>query len=387
MASICRRISPLAVAVFLGIVLPVTGAHAEVKIGLILSLTGPAASIGIPYENGVAVAIERIPEIAGEKLKLITLDDASDPSTAARDARKLIEQDNVDIILGSAGAPASLAAANVAYESKVPMIILAPAVMKPNQQDWEVTVVQPMSMMIAGVVNHMKEHSITTVAFIGFNDAAGDVVYDALTRSAAPAGIKVVTDQRYGRTDTSVMAQVLKIIASQPQAVLTGGSGTPGALSHLTLAERGYSGATYSSPASTNKDFLRLAGAAVNGMIIPAGPFVVFEQLPDNNPIKQAAAAFKSAWLKVNGEWTNDAFAAYGYDGWLIMSDAVKRAAGKGRPGTPEYRQALRDALYQTTELAGAQAIYNFRPGSPYGADERSRVIVQWQTDRFKLVQ
>jgi branched-chain amino acid transport system substrate-binding protein len=239
MASICRRISPLAVAVFLGIVLPVTGAHAEVKIGLILSLTGPAASIGIPYENGVAVAIERIPEIAGEKLKLITLDDASDPSTAARDARKLIEQDNVDIILGSAGAPASLAAANVAYESKVPMIILAPAVMKPNQQDWEVTVVQPMSMMIAGVVNHMKEHSITTVAFIGFNDAAGDVVYDALTRSAAPAGIKVVTDQRYGRTDTSVMAQVLKIIASQPQAVLTGGSGTPGALSHLTLAERG----------------------------------------------------------------------------------------------------------------------------------------------------
>jgi branched-chain amino acid transport system substrate-binding protein len=122
-------------------------------------------------------------------------------------------------------------------------------------------------------------------------------------------------------------------------------------------------------------------------MIIPAGPFVVFEQLPDNNPIKQAAAAFKSAWLKVNGEWTNDAFAAYGYDGWLIMSDAVKRAAGKGRPGTPEYRQALRDALYQTTELAGAQAIYNFRPGSPYGADERSRVIVQWQTDRFKLVQ
>jgi branched-chain amino acid transport system substrate-binding protein len=387
MKTVRRRILAWAAAAFLASALPPTAARADVTIGLILSLTGPAASIGVPYQKGIAAAMERISDVAGEKLKLITLDDASDPSTAARDARKLIEQDKVDIILGSAGAPASLAAASVAYENKVPMIILAPALMKPNQRDWEITIVQPMSMMIAGVVDHMKEHGVTTVAFIGFNDAAGDVVYDGLTQAAGAAGITVVTNQRYARTDTSVVAQVLKIISLQPQAVLTGGSGTPGALSHLTLAERGYSGAIYSSPASTNNDFLRMAGASVNGMIIPAGPFVVFEQLPDGNPIKQAATDFKNAWLKVNGEWTNDAFAAYGYDGWLIMSDAVRRAVGKAKPGTPEYRAALRDAMYQTTELPGVQAIYNFRPGNPYGADERARVIVQWQSGRFKLVQ
>jgi branched-chain amino acid transport system substrate-binding protein len=365
----------------------ITDATADVTIGLILSLTGPASSIGLPYQKGVLAALDRIPEAGGEKLKLITLDDNSDPTAAARDARKLIEQDKVDIILGSSGAPASLAAATVAYESRVPMIILAPAAMKPNQQDWEITVVQPMSMMIAGIVDHMKRHGIATVGFIGFNDAAGDTVYDALVKSAGTANIKVVTDQRYARTDTSVVAQVLKIMALEPQAVMTGGSGTPGALPHLTLAERGYNGAIYSSSASTNRDFLRMGGASVNGMTIPAGPFVVFDQLPDSNPIKAAAFDFKSAWLKSNGEWTNDSFAAYGYDGWLIMADAVKRAAGKAKPGTPEYRQALRDAMYETRELVGVQAIYNFRPGTPYGADERARVIVRWHADRFEIAE
>lgn len=216
MKSVLGRMFPLVVATFFGEAWLATGARADVTIGLILSLTGPAASIGIPYQQGVRAAMERIPAISGEKLKLITLDDNSDPSMAARDARKLIEQDKVDIILGSAGAPASLAAANVAYESKVPMIILAPATMKSNQQDWEITVVQPMPMMIAGVVDHMKRHDIATVAFIGFSDTAGDAVYDALMQSAAPAGIKVVSDQRYARTDTSVVAQVLKIMALQP---------------------------------------------------------------------------------------------------------------------------------------------------------------------------
>jgi branched-chain amino acid transport system substrate-binding protein len=167
--------------------LSVTRAQAGVTIGLILSLTGPAASIGISYQKGMLAAIDRISEVTGEKPKLITLDDNSDRSAAARDARKLIEQDKVDIILGSAAAPASLAVRGVAYESKVPMIILAPAAMKHNQQDWEVMIVQPMSMMIAGVIDHMKRHGIATVAFIGFSDAAGGTVYDALVGSAGPA--------------------------------------------------------------------------------------------------------------------------------------------------------------------------------------------------------
>lgn len=366
---------------------PAGASPQEVTVGLISSLSGPAASIGIPYERGIAAAMSQISEIAGKKLKLITLDDASDPSTAARNARKLIDEYKVDVILGSAGAPASLAAASVAYENKVPMIILAPATMKPGQQDWQITVVQPMTMMIAGVVDHMKKAGIKSVAFIGFSDAAGDTVYDALMQSAARTGIKVVTNERYARSDTTVTAQTLKIISARPDAVLTGGSGTPGALAHLALAERNYGGAMYSSSASTNKEFLRVGGASLNGMLIPAGPFVVFDQLPDSNPIKKAAMDFKAAWIKLNGEWTNDAFAAYGYDGWLIMADAVRRVADKAKPGTAEYRTALRDALYQTTELAGVQAIYNFRPGNPYGADERARVIARWDKDHFQLVE
>jgi branched-chain amino acid transport system substrate-binding protein len=387
MKLVYSRILTLTVALFGATATFLPGARADVTVGLILSLSGPAASLGIPFVKGVAAGVAQVPEVAGEKLKLITLDDASDPSAAARNARKLIEENKVDIIMGSSTAPASLAAASVAYESKVPMIILAPAIMKPGQQDWEITIIPPMPMMIAGVVDHMKKVGIKSVAFIGFSDAAGDAVYDGLVQNATPAGIKIVTNERYARSDTSVMAQVLKIMAARPDAVMTGGSGTPGALSHLTLAERNYGGAIYSSHASTNKEFLRVGGDSLNGMIIPAGPVVVFEQLPENNPIKKAAIEFKSAWIKANGDWTNDPFAAYGYDAWLVMADAVKRVAGKAKPGTSEYRAALRDALYQTTELVGVQAIYNFKPGNPYGVDERARVIVRWKNDHFELIE
>lgn len=380
------RINLLASTVLAG--MAVAGAaRADVTIGITNSLSGPAASIGVPYDKGLAAGMLQIPMAGGEKLVVIKLDDASDPSAAARNAKKLIDENKVDVILGSAGAPASLAAAGVAFESKVPMIILANGAMKPGQQDWQVTIPQPTTLMLSAIIEPMKKAGVKTVGYIGFSDAWGDTVYDALMELTKPAGITVVTNERYARPDTSVNGQVLKIVAARPDAVMTGGSGTPGALPHLALAERGYKGLQFSSHASTNRDFLRSSGDSVNGMMIPAGPFVVFDQLPASSPFRKAAEDFKASWIKANGEWTNDAFAAYAYDGWLILADAVTRTAGKAKPGTPEYRTALRDAIYSTKELAGTNAVYNFKPGSPFGSDERARVVVRIEKGgSFKLV-
>jgi len=231
----------------------------------------------------------------------------------------------------------------------------------------------------------MKKDGIKTVAFIGFSDAWGDLVYNALMKSAPAAGIEVVSNERYARTDMSVAGQVLKIIAKRPDAVMTGGSGTPGALPYLSLAERGFKGPVYGQHALINPDFLRVVGAAGRGAVMPTGPVIVAEQLPDSNPTKSIALDFRSVFQKVNNAPTSDAFSAYAFDGWLVFADAAARAAGKAEPGTPEFRLALRDAIASTKEVVGTHGIYNFHPGNLYGVDERARVLVKIDNGKWML--
>jgi branched-chain amino acid transport system substrate-binding protein len=362
-------------------------AQAQINVGVVTSLSGPISSIGIPYGKGIAAGLASINEISGQKVKIFQLDDASDPSAAARAAHKLIEEDKVDIILGAAGAPPTLAVYGIAYEAKVPMIVIANILVEGERGEWQITVPQPASLMVAADVENMKKAGIKTVAYIGYSDAWGDLVYDALMKTAPPAGIQVITNERYARADTSVTAQILKIVAAHPDAVLTGGSGTPGALPHIALADRGYRGPEYSTHAIINKEFVRVGGAAVDGVIAPTGPVVVAEQLPASNPIRKVALEFREVYQKVNNEPANDAFAAYAYDGWLIFADTAKRALATGaKPSTPEFRKALRDAMVTTKDVVGTHAVYNFKPGERYGTDERSRVMVQLDKGTWKLL-
>jgi branched-chain amino acid transport system substrate-binding protein len=241
--------------------------------------------------------------------------------------------------------------------------------------------------MVAADIEHMKKHGIKTVAYIGYGDSWGDLVYDALVRTAEPAGIKVIMNERFARADTSVTPQVLKIIAARPDAVLTGGSGSPGALPHLALYERGYRGPVYSSHAIINTEFVRVGGAAVEGVVAPAGPVVVADQLAADNPIRAAGMEFRALYEKANGDKGADSFAAYAYDSMVLLSEAAKRALATGaRPGTAEFRLAMRDALVSTKDVVGTHAVYNYVPGERYGTDERSRVIVRLEKGVWKLV-
>jgi len=234
---------------------------ADLKVGLSVSLSGPNSSLGVPYAKGMQAAIAYKPEINGRKVHLVVLDDASDPSNAGRNARKLVEEEKVDVLMGSSGVPATIAISQVGRETKTPMIGLSPISLAPAESDWTVTVAQPPQLMIDAVVQRMKRDGVKTVGYIGFTDAWGDLVYNSLMKAAEPAGIKVVTNERYARADQSVTGQVLKIIAARPDAVMTGGSGTPGALPYLALAERGFKGNVYGQHGLINPDFVRVAGA------------------------------------------------------------------------------------------------------------------------------
>ena len=378
-----RRLTILLVLLLTGI----GPAHAQIKIGVIQSMSGPIASIGMPYVKGFNAFMLGGREIGGQKLELITIDDASDPAASARAARKLIEEDKVDLLVAASGAPPTLAVYGVAAEAKVPVIVSANVFLPGERGEWEITIPQPAPLMVAADVEHMKKAGIKTVAFIGFNDAWGDMVYDALMKTAEPAGIKVIANERYARADTSVTPQVLKILALRPDAVLTGGSGSPGALPHLALAERGYRGPVYSTHAVINNEFVRDGGASVNGVVAPTGPIVVAEQLPAGNPIRAVALDFRERFVKANPGATPDPFAAYGYDCMLVANNVLTRAlAGPAKPGTPEFRAAVRAAMVTTKDVVGTHAVYNFTPGERYGTDERSRVMVQLQNGIWTLL-
>jgi branched-chain amino acid transport system substrate-binding protein len=373
-------------ALLLG-VLP--SAHAEILVGFVTGLSGPVSSIGIPNAKGLAAGQAYIGEIEGEKVRVIQLDDASDPTASTRNARKLVEQEKVDILIGTSGAPQTLAMATAAIEMKVPMIAVSPIAPVPAGEDgpWVVQTPQPAPLLVKGIVDHMKGRGLKTVAFIGYSDAFGDLMYDSLVQDAKAADIKVVANERYARSDTSVTAQVLHAISSHPDAIMLGGTGTPGALPALALSERGYKGPLYGNHGMISADFLRLAGKSAEGIICPTGPVTAAEQLAENNPIRKVALAFRAAFEKVNGEAATDSFSSYSFDGWLIFADAAKRALASGaKPGSPAFHAALRQALFTTKEVVGTQGVYTFTPADRHGGDDRSRIMVQIQNGKYKLL-
>jgi branched-chain amino acid transport system substrate-binding protein len=360
---------------------------ADLTIGFVTSLSGPGASIGIPYEKGVLAGYAYADKVGAHKIKLIRLDDASDPSAATRNARKLVEEEKVDVLMGTSGVPGTIAMVVVAAETKTPMISLTPSSQpqSPHGQ-WLISIPQPPPLMVAAVVERMKKDNVKKAAYIGFSDSWGDLVYDALMKNVSGTSIEVVTNERYARADTSVTGQTLKMIAARPDAVITGGSGTPGALPYLALAERGYKGGLYGTHALINPDFVRVGGQAVDGVIAPTGPVIVAEQLPDSDPTKKVSLAYREVYQKANNAPTTDAFSAYAFDGWLVFLDAAKRALEKAQPGTPQFREAFRDAMLATKEIVGTHAVYNFKPGGFFGVDERARVLVQLQKGKWMLV-
>src|SRR5215470_3614739 len=361
-------------------------AQAQITVGFVTSQSGPGSSIGVLYDRGIKAAAEYAMSVGEEKIKLIQLDDGSDPSTATRNARKLVEENKVDLLIGTATAPSSIAMVAVANELKVPMISISPITVPATESGdrWAIAMPQPPSLMVKVVVDRMKRNGVKNFAYIGFSDAWGDLVYNGAQKPAEADGLKILTNERYARTDTSVTGQVLKMLATKPDAVLLGGSATQGALPPLALAQRGYKGPLYGTPALLNADFIRVGGKAVEGVQVSAGPVIVAEQLPDSHFSKKISTDFRAAYQKANGVPTTDGFSAYSFDAWLVFLDAAKRAMATAKPGTPEFRVALKNAIFSTKDLVGTHAIYNYRPTDSYGVDERSLVLVKLANGQWK---
>ncbi len=358
-----------------------------IHVGVSISTTGPAASLGIPQRNSIALMPK---QVAGQDMDYIVLDDGGDSTKAVANFRKLVDENHADVVIGSSTTPSSMAMIDVAAEKQVPMISLGASARLISPMDaarkWVFKVPQNDSLMADAIADHMAKNGVKTVGFIGFNDAYGDGWVDEFGRAAKAHGLTIVATERFSRNDTSVTGQVLKLMAAKPDAALIAGSGTPAALPQKTLHERGYTGKYYQTHGIANNDFLRVGGKDVEGTILPAGPILVAAQLPDSNPIKKQAMTYITAYEAANGAGSVATFGAHAYDAATLLAAAVPEALKKGKPGTPAFRAGLRDAMEAQKNLVLTHGIANMTPDDHNGFDDRARVMVTISDGAWKLL-
>jgi branched-chain amino acid transport system substrate-binding protein len=381
-----KKVVLSAAALAAALALPGSPARAqtnEITIGITIVTTGPAAALGIPERN----ALEFVPkEIAGHPIKLTVLDDAGDPTTATTNARRFVTEQKADIIMGSSNTPATIAVSNVANEAGIPHLGLAPFPITPERAKWSVALPQPIPIVGKALYDHMKAHNIKTVGFIGYSDSYGDLWFNDFKAQAVPMGMTMVDEERFARPDTSVTGQVLKLVAANPDAILVGASGTAAGLPQTELRDRGYKGLIYQTHGAASMDFIRIAGKAAEGVIMVSGPVMDPEDQPDEAQTKKPGLALDQAYEAKYGPNSRSQFAGHSYDAFLILDRVIPVALKTAKPGTPEFREAIRQALLTEREIAASQGVYNFTEKDRYGLDERSRILLTVKDGKYMLL-
>ncbi len=364
-------------------VLASAGARADLVIGVSLPLTGPAAGLGIPCKT----AFELWPKaIAGQTLKVIILDDASDSTAANKNGRRFVSEDKVDVIIGSASVPLAIAISAIAEETHTVQLAAAPIDLPPGRGAWTFRLPQSTAVMAAGIVEQMKKMGVKSFGFLGYSDPYGQSWLNDISKQAQEAGIKLTTAERFARADTSVTAQAIKVIATTPDAVLVVASGSGAAMPHTTLVERGYKGKIFQTHSAASNDLMRVGGKLVEGGFVISGPAVVPEQLPDSHPSKKVALAFVQQYEKMYGAGSRNQFAAHINDALIILQRVVPVALKKGKPGTAEFRAALKDALENSGSIVVSQGVFRYTAQDHFGLDGNARVMLTVQNGGWKLL-
>lgn len=361
-------------------------ARADIRVGIDVSTTGPAAAIGIPSKNTVLMWPQTL---GGQKAHYMVLDDGSDPAAAVRNVRRLMSEEKVDVIVGPNITPTAIAALDAIAEGETPMVALAASasIIEPQsdpKRRWAFKMPQNDSHMATVLTEHMGNHGVKTVGFIGFADAYGESWWREFSKLAELRKIRIVANERFARSDTSVTGQALKLLSANPDAILVAGSGTPAVLPQKTLIERGYKGRIYQTHGIATWDFLRVGGKDVEGTLFPTGPVVVARQLPESHPVRKVALEFVTRYEAKYGADTVTQFAGDAWGAWQLLDDATRRALKSGaQPGTREFRQALRDAIESTSQLTIPNGVLNLNTKDHQGFDQRSRVMGVIRNGKF----
>ena len=357
-------------------------ALADITIGVIAPLTGPASGLGIPAGNQAKIWPKTI---AGEKINVVVMDDASDPTQGVTHAKRFVTNDKVDVLMGSVATPVAAAMAQVAEESGTPQLAWSPVALPAGKDKWTFRMPQSNAVMGHAIIEHMKKAGIKSVGFLGYSDAYGETWLNDFKPQAEKAGIKFGPVERFARADTSVTGQALKLVAANPDAMLVVASGSGAAMPQMALMERGYKGKVYQTHAAATRDLMRVGGKLVEGGFVVSGPAVLAEQLPDAHPSKAEAIKFVQQYEKAYGPGSRNQFAGHAYDSIIVMEKAVPIALKKAKPGTPEFRAALRDAFEQIGKTTLSHGVLNWTPQDHWGYTQDTGVMMKVVGGEFKV--
>lgn len=372
--------------VLLGMLFGAGVALAQVKIGVIASASGPTAFVGTSQKNAVAL----LPKKAGDlSIEYMIFDDASDPTQSVTLTKKLISETKVDAIIGPSGSPNAMGMLQFVAEGQTPM--LAPvgttAVVQPmdDKKRWVFRTHPSDDVIGEGIIQAMQKRGVKTVGFIGRNDPYGESWHRTISGMAAKANIQIVANERYNRTDQSATGQVLKLIAAKPDAVLIAGVSADAATPHTGLADAGFKGMIYHTHGAATPDFIKIGGTKVEGTLIVGPLLIVPDEIPDSAPSKKMTLEFVNSYAKEFGA-RPPIFGAGVFDAGLMLSQAIPVAAKKAKPGSAEFRVALREALEGVKELAASQGVINITPTDHSGFDHRGRVLLTVKGGKFAMV-
>jgi len=372
-------LKPLAAALA---ALAVTAAQADLTIGVSLPLTGPASGLGIPVNNGFKLWPQ---SIAGEKVTLVVLDDATDPTNGVKNARRFVTDDKVDLIIGSAATPVAIAMSEVAAESGTVQLAMSPIPLPPGKDTWSFRMAHSAAVMAHAMVEHMKKGNVKTVGFLGYTDAYGESWLKDFTAVAEPAGIKVVATERFARSDTSVTGQALKLTSANPDAILVVASGSGAAMPEMAIVERGYKGKIYQTHAAATRDLMRVGGKAVEGTYVVSGPAVIAEQLPDSHPSKKLAVDFVTQYEKAYGAGNRNQFAGHAYDMLVTLQKVLPGALKKAKPGTKEFRAAIKEGMETMGRTVFSHGVMNWTATDHWGFTNETGVMLKVVNGDWKV--
>lgn len=359
-------------------------AQADITIGISLPLTGPANGLGIPMQNGIKLWPA---SIAGEKLNVIVLDDGSDPTKGVQNAKRFVTQDKADIIMGSAATPVAIAMSDTVAEATTPHFMFSPAVLQAGKDNWAFRLPQSNAVMSHAMLKHMSKLGVKTVGFLGYTDAYGESWLKDFQAEAASMGlaIKIIATERFARADTNVTAQALKLTAANPDAMLIVASGSGAAMPHKAIIERGFKGKVYQTHAAATRDLMRIGGKDVEGAYVVSGPCVIAEQLADDHPSKKMAIDFVQKYEKANGAGSRNQFAGHAYDAALVLEKIIPVALKKGKPGTPEFRAALKEATETMGRTVVSHGVLTYSKDNHWGYTTETGVILKVVNGDWKV--
>jgi len=359
-----------------------SAALADINIGVSLALTGPGSGLGIPMQNQLKLFPKTI---GGEKVNLIVLDDATDPGKGSANARRFVTEDKVDLIYGSCITAVAAAMTDIAAEAGTVQLAGSPVGVPAGKDKWLFRLPQSNTVMGHAVVEHMKKQGVKTIGFLGYTDAYGEQWLKEISPQLDKAGIKIVATERFARTDTSVTPQALKINAANPDAVLVVASGSGAAMPQLGLAERGYKGKIYQTHAAATQDLMRVGGKTVEGTYVVSGPAVIAEQLPDSHPSKKVSVDFVTKYEAAIGPKSRNQFAGHAYDFQVTMEKVLPVALKKAKPGTPEFRAAIRDAIEGMGRTVFAHGVMNWTKEDHWGYTMETGVMLKVVDGQFAV--